>query len=268
VIHLVGTYHFDDPRHDAMMARIEPLLEGAQTLLVEAGAAEEAALTRALAEDPDVLFITDGPTLIDLLPPADWAALAAEMRARGVPPMIAARFRPWYVSTVLGLPPCAMDALRGGARGLDHRIQTAAAARGVPVRPLEPFDTLITLFDGVAPDEEVALIRTALLTAGHAEDMVATLANAYFAGDPWLIWEYTRLLALTVAGLDPATVEAQMALTEATLMTARNERWIPVILEAAQQGPVLAAFGALHLPGDSGVLALLEAEGFALTRLD
>ena len=40
------------------------------------------------------------------------------------------------------------------------------------------------------------------------------------------------------------------------------------MLGALDQGPVFAAFGALHLSGKDGVLALLEREGFTLERLD
>jgi hypothetical protein len=34
-----------------------------------------------------------------------------------------------------------------------------------------------------------------------------------------------------------------------------------------QNGPVFAAFGALHLSGDQGVLALLQSAGFTITAL-
>ena len=51
-------------------------------------------------------------------------------------------------------------------------------------------------------------------------------------------------------------------------MTERNRAWIPVIEAAAPKGPVVAAFGALHLSGTDGVLALARARGFTLERLD
>ena len=83
-----------------------------------------------------------------------------------------------------------------------------------------------------------------------------------------MIWEYSRWLTLQTPGMDPARVEGDFARMEASLMTERNRAWIPVIEAAAANGPVLAAFGALHLSGEDGVLALLEREGFTLERLD
>jgi len=41
-----------------------------------------------------------------------------------------------------------------------------------------------------------------------------------------------------------------------------------VIEAALADGPVVAAFGALHLSGEDGVLALLQGAGFSLERLE
>ena len=64
--------------------------------------------------------------------------------------------------------------------------------------------------------------------------------------------------------------EAQTMLDETNeaLLAQRNRDWLPVILEAAAttEGPVIAAFGAAHLPGHAGVARLLEEDGFTLTR--
>jgi len=56
--------------------------------------------------------------------------------------------------------------------------------------------------------------------------------------------------------------------TNEALLAQRNRDWMPVILKAAAttEGPVIAAFGAAHLPGAEGVAQLLEDEGFTLTR--
>jgi len=50
-------------------------------------------------------------------------------------------------------------------------------------------------------------------------------------------------------------------------MKSRNRAWIPVLTQAASEGPAFAAFGALHLSGAEGVLNLLKAEGFTLEEL-
>jgi len=266
VVHLIGTYHFDDPRHAATMARLTPLIAAAATVLVEAGPAEEAALAERMAREPGVMTITDGPTLPELLPDDEWQALSAAMTARGIPGFMAAKFQPWFLSMMLGIAPCDMARAATG-RGLDKRVMDAAEARGVPIKALEPYDTLFGLFDGMSQDDQLAMIRTALSMEDQAADMSVTLADSYFDQESRLIWEFMRYLMLTQPGPDAARAAADLDVMEATLMIDRNRAWIPVIEAAAAKGPILVAFGALHLSGDDGVLNLLARAGYTLERL-
>lgn len=268
VVHLLGTLHMPDPRHAAMLARIDPLLLKSKTLLVEADRDQETRLKAEILKRPEFMFLTEGPKLNKLLPEADWKQVAARMQEQGIPPLMTARFRPWYLAVMLGMPPCATQSLKAGKLGLDHQIMARASEAGLASASLEPYDTLFKLFGNLTLEEELEMIRAALLlTADPADNMVTTI-NGYFTGETRLIWEFSRQQALASPGLAAAEVDEQFALMEEVLMTRRNRAWIPVILKAAQKGPVFAAFGALHLPGETGVLALLEAEGFAITRLD
>ena len=265
-VHILGTYHFEDSRHDATLAAVTPMIASATAVLVEAGPAEEAALAERIAREPGVMTITDGPTLPELLPENEWQALSAAMTARGIPGFMAAKFQPWFLSMMLGIPACDMPRAATG-RGLDRLVIEEANRRGVPVRALEPYDTLFSLFDTLTQTDQLAMIRSALAMEPQAADMSVTLADSYFAGESRLIWEFTRQQMTSAPGADPAQAERDLRLMETALMVDRNRAWIPVILTAAAKGPVLAAFGALHLSGDQGVLNLLANEGFTLERL-
>ncbi|WP_372839428.1 TraB/GumN family protein [Phaeovulum sp.] len=266
-ITLIGTFHFDDPRHVETLAALAPALAEARALLVEAGPAEEAALQAAMVERLDLFFVPNGPTLPERLSASDWQRLSDAMRIRGVPAFFAAKFKPWYAAMTLSLSPCALGEVAAGQKGLDGQLIAAADARGLPVRALEPFDAALTLFDLVSETDQLDLIRAALLTASAADDYTATLAGAYFAEETRLIWEFTRHDALANSGLDAEVVDAQLRLGEEYLLERRNRAWLAPILAEAAEGPVLVAIGALHLPGQGGLLALLQAEGFRLTRL-
>lgn len=264
VIILLGTYHLDDPRHGAIMDRILPLLAGTKAVMVEAGPAEVEALKTRLVTEPDLILNPGGGSLRDQLPEDDWQALAAAMAERGVPPFMAARFRPFYVIMVLGMLPCMTEA--ESDLGLDGRIMAAAAEAGLPVTALEPYDTLLTLFDGMTMADQIGMIRSALASAGQAEEFAATLADSYFAERPRLAWALTRFMPL-YDGQDATAAAAEFARMEEVMMTRRNHAWIAPLTKAAAEGPVFAAFGALHLSGEDGVLALLQAEGFTIRRL-
>lgn len=265
---LMGTYHFDDPRHDALEARALPLLDSAATLLLEAGRAEEAALKADIAKDPALIVANGGPTLPEALAPQDWDALAKAMKARGMPPFMAAKLRPWYVSVLLEMPACAMaDQARLAEGGLDRRLMAHAENRGIPVAALEPYDTVFRLFGDMPLEEQLTMIRSALATEARAEDYAATLAASYFGEDPRLIWEIGRYVAQQAPGATAESVDRDLAETERLLMTERNRAWIAVLEDTARKGPAFAAFGALHLSGEDGVLNLLQRNGWTLERL-
>lgn len=263
---IIGTYHLEDPRHAATRAIIAPAIAAASTVLVEAGPEEEAQLMARLAEDPGVMMITDGPTLLEQMPPEDWDRVAAAMAERQIPPFMAAKFQPWYVTMMLSIPPCGLAAMVD-ANGLDASVIAAAQEQDIPLRALEPYDTIFTIFGGMTRAEQIEMVMTTLAMEDQSVDMSVTLADAYFAEDSRVIWEFLKDQMRDAPGYTPAEVEAEFAQMEEALMSSRNRAWIPVIEAAAQDGPVFAAFGALHLSGHDGVLALLERAGWRLERL-
>ncbi len=267
VIDLIGTYHLDDPRLAPMLASALPALDKATALLVEAGPGEEKALKARIAREPALLVITDGPTLPETLPPETWDRLSQAMAERGIPGFMAAKFRPWYISMMLSIPTCALTEM-GTPNGLDRQLIDAATARGTPVQALEPYDTVFRIFDTLSRQDQLSMITSALAMADGAEDMSATLAAQYFAGENRLIWEFMRAETLKLPGYTPEQVTREFATMEEAMIDARNRSWIPVIDAAAAKGPVLVAFGALHLPGQQGVLNLLAQDGWTITRLD
>ena len=273
-IEIVGTYHFNDARHDPLVAAITPEIASAAALMVEAGPDEEKKLTAALARDPALMVDATGPTLPERLSAEEWADLSAAMAERGMPAIMVSRMRPWYVSMMLGISPCMLKGIKdaGDTSGLDHRLMRIAEADGTPIRALEPWDTVFGLFEGLTPQQELDMIRAALPAARLADDYAFTTAEAYFRGDIWAIWEFGRQDAYASSGLDRAAVDAQMRLAEERLMEGRNVAWIAPLTaaatEAAAEGkPVVAAFGALHLPGEKGVLQLLENDGWTIERI-
>lgn len=266
VITLVGTYHFDDPRHAATLDRITPDIAAATTVLVEASPEEEKQLMDLIAREPSRMMITEGPTLIQSLPSELWSSLSDALALRGIPGFMAAKLRPWYITVLLSVPPCAM-AQMADPKGLDGMVIDTAKAKGVPVRGLEPFDTVFTIFDAMTEAEQIAMIQSTLAVEDRSEDYSATLADSYFAGQSRMIWEYMRFVSYDMPGYTPDQVDREFAKMEQVMMATRNRAWIPVLTEAAAKGPVFAAFGSLHLSGEAGVLHLLEAEGYSLTEL-
>ena len=266
-ITIIGTLHLYDPRMEGMMQTLGPLVDAADLVLAEASPEAEAQLKSAIAANPALLIRPTGPTLPEVLTKAEWAALSAELTARGVPPFMAAKFQPWYVSMLLGIPTCAIAALADGPTGLDQMVMNRAARAGIPILSLEPYDTVFRAFGALSDAEQITMIRAALVTIPGAADQFATLTAAYFAGQHRQIWEFTRQQAATIPGTDPGQMAADFNLMEQALLTGRTVPWMDVLLPGAMGKTVVVAVGAAHLSGEKGLLYLLQQAGYTLTEI-
>ncbi|WP_084861418.1 TraB/GumN family protein [Salibaculum halophilum] len=268
VLTLLGTIHLPDPRLGAVLARVRPRLEAANLLLVEATADDQAAVQAHIAEDPAYYTITEGPGLIERLDGPTWDAVAQAARARGVPPYMAARMQPWFLSMTLSMPPCAVPAMGAGEKGLDNLIVAEAEGK-MPLRALEDWRVVLDLLRAGTFEDQLDDLRLGLVAPEIMDALAASMLEGYFDRRPGYSWHINRTMARFAPGLSPADVTAEMREMEQAMLIDRNRSWISVIEQAAAaHDHVFVAFGAAHLIGDQGVLALLQANGWQVTRLD
>ena len=265
-VHVIGTMHLDDPRMPDLAARLAPVIEGADALLVEATKDDQKALQREMATNPSLAFLT-GPTLIDLMPREDWIKLAAAARARGIPPFMAAKFQPWYLSLMLSMSPCTIREANAGANGLDLRLMEIAEAAQVPMSSLEPFTTVFELFGKDPIEEQIAMLRVGILPDDVSENAMVTLVEQYFEEQHMSALETSRVITRPVVDLPEGEFDVLFDDFIDLLVRVRNEAWMAPI-EAASGDRIVVAAGALHLGGEFGVLNMLEQRGYMLERQD
>ncbi|UWQ63575.1 TraB/GumN family protein [Leisingera caerulea] len=263
-VHVIGTMHINDPRMEPVTARLAPIVREAGLLLMEASPADKAAFEQKLGRTPSLMLITEGPTLIDRLPPEEWDSLAAKARAHGVAPWMAAKMRPWFLALSMAVPPCVLRQ-PDFKNGLDLRLAAAAEQAGVPIRSLEDPMAVIRMLDGDPLEEQVRQLRAFTALLGGGQDDFFTMAEAYF--DQQVLHalylsqqEFLHSDALTRKEREELWSDAMQE-----LLDQRNQSWIPVI-EAAEADTIVVAAGALHLPGGNGVLNLLQQQGYSLER--
>lgn len=268
-ITVVGTVHIYDPRLTDIMDRIGDDVASADLVLLEATPKEEAELEQLIATDPSLLFITEGPTLPEVLDEETWQAIVDAAQSRNIPGFMAAKMQPWYLSLILSIPPCAAQDMLSGNRGLDHMISAAATTQGVPMQALEPYTTLFDIFQNEPIDDQIEMLMINLLAPELQQQMFVAMLDRYFAQDVGRLWEMSRIAMTEVPGIDPDAATALFAETEQALLIDRNRNWMPVIDAAAEQHDMLVvAVGAAHLIGSDGILQLLQNDGWTLTRVN
>jgi uncharacterized protein YbaP (TraB family) len=249
---VLGTIHVADPRVATPAPAVLDALGRSRVLAVEL--VPEPADARLV----ELELFDDGTSLSSLVGPQLFAMLGAELERRGLPRERLERMKPWAAMMHLGAARQPQD----GATSLDTELLVAAQARRIRVQPLELLDEQIAAFDTIPMDSQVALLGHAIVhreaLAASLEPMVAAwqrgdfdaldrLAGASHAGDPAMSAHHRRMMKSLVAN-------------RTVLMHHRLQ--LPL-----REGRVFVAVGAMHLPGREGLLAMLRADGYRLSRL-
>ncbi|MBO9474449.1 TraB/GumN family protein [Shimia sp. R10_1] len=272
VSHIIGTFHLHLPQHAATVTRLRSLTPPPQQLFMEMTSEDQLGFQRHLTQHPELFLIETGPSLIDRLGPEHWAVVSDQLKARGMPPFMAARYQPWFLGLTLMVPPCAFDIVKSGKKGLDLQIEALAQERDLPRVSLDTTERLISLLASDPIEAQVDDLRWSLTlgTDLSAPEMIPTVIDMYLSETIQLIWELNRadMRAAAKGDTDAERIADLLQQVEKDLIVARNTDWVKVLAPALSETPSLIAFGALHLPGKDGVLSQLNAAGFTITRLD
>lgn len=258
---VAGTLHVPDLRLASLTERVQPFLESADLLVLEATAEEEAALASLASTNPGMFFITEGPTLIELLSDEDWTRAQDLLNELGVPPFVAAQFQPWYLNLTLAIPPCAMALVQSGVKGLDRQLEAIAERESIPIASLDDGEAVLRIFADAPFEEQMDGLRLTLSTNDDSAANTSTLIEAYFDGRTREGWEFGRIL------IDRAGIENGQELFDevnTSLLIERNESWEPKIHEMVEGKDAVIAVGAAHLSGETGVLRALERAGYEI----
>ncbi|MGX9351358.1 TraB/GumN family protein [Shimia sp. W99] len=268
---IVGTLHFPAKGHAQLMTRIDTLPITPQQVLIELTKSDEVAMLRHITANPDLYLINEGPSLIDRLGDDLWTKLKPKLAVKGLPAFMAARYQPWFLGLALSVPPCASADLRAGKHGLDRQIENWAGENALQVRSLDNFHHVLSLLASDPLDEQIDIMKWSLsldLDQQGADD-TAEMLSLYFREKIQLIWERAsdKAMAQVDTPEDVQRVKELFLDVQAGLIEERNAFWLETLASELVQTPTLVAVGAMHLPGEKGLLALLQDQGYSVSRL-
>lgn len=261
---LFGTFHVSDPEIAYIPDELRKRIETARLLMVEITTEEEALMTARLSSPPSLIRNQDGRRLSEKFNDEDWEKITQAFAVLGLTPPVIDQMEPWYLSLVLSVPRCMIVAEMSGKLILDRMIEDLAEEHFVPVEGLEPYQEILDVLREDPYDVAADYLLLAAENAHLGEEMIVTSKELYKRGEILAIWELGAMMSENIMGED-----AKQMMDEAydALITRRNDNWKDTLLPALEQGNVVVAVGALHLGGRSGLLPMLEAEGFTLRAL-
>lgn len=249
--HLLGTLHAPDPRVLRLPEPIAVAMEGADRVATELVPDDVSASRFRRA------MMMREPRLPELVGMEDFVRIEPLLARSGVRLEARPRMKPWAALLVIAQP--------AGPPGpsMDEALLAMARDNGKQVVSLESIEEQIETFEGVPQEAQVQLLRHAGQHPEVAQSTVEPLILAYLERD---LGEMFRINE-SVLDNAPELRRHNQSFLERVLY-ARNRRFVERLEPLLQHGGVFAAFGALHLFGEQGVLSLLERRGYRLRRLD
>jgi uncharacterized protein YbaP (TraB family) len=246
---LFGTMHSDDPAVVSLPRAVQRAFAESEAVILEVrlDAGSLAAMTSSL-------LLSDGATLEAIVGPELYRRTLEVMADQGYPEMVVAGMKPWAVAVTLMTPPTETGLV------LDHVLYQQAVASGKSVDGLESAAEQLALFDNLSRADQVALLRDTLDNLPDIRELLVQLKDAYLDRD------LRRLQAINARSMrdsDPRLV----ATFRDKVIIGRNHRMAERMESRLREGNRFIAVGALHLPGEEGLLNLLVARGYRVTRV-
>ena len=240
---LLGTIHSEDERVLDFPPVLEQALKQADTIALEL--VPDPAMLLRLA---DAMRLPDGQQLSDRLDEALYVRVRAALIDYGMDADSVAQLRPWAAAMALGQPPA-----RTG-RFMDLVLARTAAEHGVNSVALETVDEQLAFFTGLGEPAHLALLRQAVEDRERGLKDFEALVNAYLEAD---LERLQKLVRRQLCEL-PESVQQSFRVQGIALRNIEMARRSQRLLD---QGEALIAVGALHLPGEKGLVALLREQG-------
>lgn len=253
--YLFGTIHVTDQRVLNLPSEVRDAFETSRSATFEIRQTGSGS-----SKMRELMLLERGETLRDHLSRPQRELLAKAADLYGMPEHVLYRFKPWALYMMFAVPPSEAKRASRGKKMLDFSLQTRARDFGKPVYALETLDEQLRLFDEMDYPKQVEYLDSLLRNLDDAEADFERFLQLYLERN------LSGLQALMVAELETESPEVLRSFQE-DLLDRRNLRMADRMEERLQEGGAFVAVGALHLPGEKGVLSLLHSKGYKLTRL-
>jgi uncharacterized protein len=262
---LFGTMHMTDPRVIDLTPEARTAYDSAATVVIEStDILDEKRAAASMLSRPGMIMFTDQTTLTSLLSKDEAEKLNKGLTARGIPLVTVNKMRPWMISAMIALPACEQKRKKAGAPFLDVKLARDAQAAGKKIDGLETIAEQLNAMNSVPMELQMqSLVETVALGA-KMDDVMETMVALYTEGRAGLIMPFLK--SLSAEGMSSMDEQSYGAFEE-IMVSARNKVMAERGEKILANGSAFIAVGALHLPGDKGLVELFRKAGYKMTAL-
>lgn len=261
--YLFGTVHLTDPRVTKLSKNVTKALSSSKILALEVAELSPKATAAAVARSTDLVLFNDGRTLDGLLSAKEFELVVDRLEASDTPRHLARQFKPWVVSMILTVSKCEGQKIAKGGLVLDMKLAEQARKSAIPVVGLETIEHQLELASKVPLDDQLQLLRASIVYAERSNDLMETVLQLY------LRRQLSYAVPLQIVLAEKAGIDGTILRSfRREQIEQRNQRMAERALKLLEAGGAFVAVGALHLPGENGLVALFRRAGFTVLAIE
>ncbi len=248
--YIFGTIHIDDRKVMDIPDSVLRRLATADTLILELELNETGSVNILRK-----MVFTDGRNLKQVIGEDSFEQVSTALADSGntLPGDVLSVLKPWAAMLLLIRPENSSGTF------LDKKLADIATQAGIHIEGLETIDEQLSVFDDLPLTNQIGLLNSAINTLTDKKQAYRDLLDAYLSGD---------MGRLTQVSQDQEPEDRELArLIKKRLIYDRNSKMFDRLQKRLQAGNVFIAVGALHLPGDKGLLNELRQAGYRLSRV-
>ena len=193
-------------------------------------------------------------TLESVIGASRYAALVSALSTYQVPAELINRMKPWAAMMTLSTPPPETGFY------MDLSISLRASGSGLKIVGLETLEQQLSFLQEMPLPMQLELLDQAVVEYDQVKQAHDEMVDAYLEG------YLPSLQAMSEEQMGTVGGDASEYFME-TGIRQRNLRMAEALWPFLENNQVFIAVGALHLPGDDGLLDLLRRQGYQLKPL-
>ena len=263
--YLFGTFHSGEAL-ETVSPEIWSKFEESRIAIFEVDLDQQRQMEARMSSDPGFAFDLQGSGVLSQMTAAQRSAFTDALASRGIDAQAGDRMKPWLLAALLSFPPCHLQAMASGSQALDAAMAKRAVALGIKEIGLEGYEVALESLDRIARDVLLTALTGVPEMLNRDEDLFRTNHVLYEMGEIQAISEFSIYLTERFRpDLNARQLNRDMMVE---LLDVRNRAWMRRLRTELRKGNAFVAVGALHLPGEVGLVELLRDAGFQVTRVE
>ncbi|WP_417454936.1 TraB/GumN family protein [Kiloniella sp.] len=251
--YIYGTLNSSDRRVVDAGAYAHTLLKNADYLMVDIR--DDDAIKQKLFS---VMLYNDNRRLRDLVSPETFENIKVIGYEYGYLARQMDVLKPWAARVVFSSPPSEASRISLGIRTLNQTFQDIAIEQGIEIVQLQTIEEQLQIADASNEADQLALLDTLPAEIQTVEVIYQARINNFLSQSSGALYQEV------LDEISVLSAEGQARYMD-SLVFSRNLQMVSRMGETLEKGNSLTVIDAVYLPGQQGVLKLLQDKGFTIT---